>query len=179
MRETLFQATLEAKDPSLLTTGEAARLLGSSRQHVVDLCEAGEIPFLTVGKHRRLRRSDIEALRERAERMTRDQLRSLWLGHAIAGAFVAAPKQVTGLALRNIAKMRKRHRGQTKRWLEEWEDLLRGPAELVLDALTSKSPRARELRQNSPFAGVLTDAQRVRILEQFGEVKHIVSGRPR
>lgn len=179
MRDTLFQATLEAKDPSLLTTGEAARLLGSSRQHVVDLCEAGEIPFLTVGKHRRLRRSDIEALRERAERMTRDQLRSLWFGHAVAGAFVAAPEKVTKLALRNVAKMRKTHRGQAKRWLDEWEELLAGPVELVLEALTSKSPRARELRQNSPFAGVLSDAERTRVLEQFGKVKHVASGRPR
>jgi excisionase family DNA binding protein len=35
-----------ADDPGteLLTTGQAAKLLGCSRQHVVDLCERGRLP---------------------------------------------------------------------------------------------------------------------------------------
>lgn len=45
----------------LLTTGEAAALLGSSRQHVVNLCDQAAIRYLTVGTHRRLYRRDIEA----------------------------------------------------------------------------------------------------------------------
>ena len=35
----------------LLTTGQAAKLLNSSRQHVVDLCESGDLPYVTVGTH--------------------------------------------------------------------------------------------------------------------------------
>ncbi len=49
----------------LLTTGEAARLLNSSRQHVVDLCDSGELPYErtdTTGSHRRNRRGDLAAL---------------------------------------------------------------------------------------------------------------------
>jgi excisionase family DNA binding protein len=65
----------EAEEP--LTTGEAATLLNSSRQHVVDLCDRGELPFTTIGKHRRVLRSDVEAIRTRTERLTRDQRRSL------------------------------------------------------------------------------------------------------
>jgi excisionase family DNA binding protein len=179
MRDAVFRATEASKDASLLTTGEAARLLGASRQHVVDLCERGDIPFVTVGKHRRVRRSDVEALRERAERMTREQLRSLWLGHAIAGRFVENPGQIRDLALTNVREMRRKHRGQVKRWLDEWAVLLEGPVEKVLEALTSRTPRARELRQNSPFAGVLTDDERRRLLSQFREAKHLKSTRPR
>ena len=44
-------------DPNeLLSTGEVARILGSSVQHVVDLCQRGEMPYAMVGTHRRIRR---------------------------------------------------------------------------------------------------------------------------
>ena len=39
--------------------------------------------------------------------------------------------------------------------------------EAVLDVLTSRSPQAVELRQNSPFAGVLPEAERRAVLATF------------
>lgn len=54
--------------------------------------------------------------------------------------------------------------GSAKRWLEQWARLLRGPLEQLLDVLVSSSRQARDLRQSTPFAGVLTDAERRRIL---------------
>ncbi|MGH3537959.1 MAG: helix-turn-helix domain-containing protein [Pseudonocardiaceae bacterium] len=53
----------------LLSTGEVARLLGSSRQHVVDMCTRSELPFLWVGRHRRIERSDIDRLLARVHRV--------------------------------------------------------------------------------------------------------------
>lgn len=179
VRDVLFKATADDIDETLLTTGEAARLLGSSRQHVVDLCTHGELPFVTVGKHRRVRRSDVEALRERAERMTREQLRSLWLGYAVAGRIVAEPEHCLRVARANVERMKRAHRGQTLKWLEEWQSLLEGAIEPVLEAMTSRSPRARELRQNSPFAGALSASERQHVLEQFKRATHSPRGRPR
>ena len=49
-------------DLDLLTTGQAARLLGTSRQHVVDLCTSGRLAFQVVGTHRRVRRGDVVRL---------------------------------------------------------------------------------------------------------------------
>jgi len=49
----------------LMSTGEAARLLGCSRQHVVDLCVRGVLPFVSVGSHRRVRRTDVTGLMNR------------------------------------------------------------------------------------------------------------------
>lgn len=66
-----------------VSTGEAARLLGCSRQHVVDLCGRGVLPFVSVGSHRRVRRADVTGLMSRE--LTRDQERSLWLHRAVAG----------------------------------------------------------------------------------------------
>jgi excisionase family DNA binding protein len=155
-------------DEELVTTGVAAKVLGTSRQHVVDLCDRGDLPFRTVGKHRRVSRSDLEALSARTNRLTRDQLRSLWLSQAVAGKLVRDPEGVLSQARRALAHLRTVHRrGQAARWLAEWEVILGGPVERVLETLTSPTPRARDLRQNSPFAGVLTEKERAQVLQSF------------
>jgi len=153
----------------MLTTGEAARLLNSSRQHVVNLCDRGDLPFMTVGTHRRVRRADVESLRDRTLRLTRDQRRSLWLAYAVAGRVVADPWRVRLLARENLEKMRRTARGQARSRLDEWERLLDGSVENLLAALTSRSPRGRDLRQNSPFAGVLSEEERERALAAWTE----------
>lgn len=168
MRTITLDAVKATESGELLTTGEAAKVLGTSRQHVVDLCKRGDLPFVTVGTHRRVRRSDLEALRTRTERLTRDQRRSLWIGHAAAGKLVADPDAVLDRARRNLTRLQQTHtRGQVARWLAEWERILNGPLDGVLEALTSTSPRARELRQNSPFAGLLSEPERAQVLDSF------------
>jgi excisionase family DNA binding protein len=168
MRTQAIESIISADDVALLTTGEAAQMLNTSRQHVVDLCERGDLPFVTTGTHRRVRRVDVEALRTRTQRLTRDQRRSLWLGYATAGRLVADPVGVLETARKNLANLKQtRTRGAGRRWLDEWEALLDGPVEGVLEALTSRTPRARELRQNSPFAGALTDRERSSALAAF------------
>ncbi|WP_457253670.1 helix-turn-helix domain-containing protein [Pedococcus sp. P5_B7] len=158
--------TTESED--LLTTGEVARLLSSSRQHVVDLCNSGELPFQTVGRHRRIRRRDVEALRNRTLRPSRDQRRSQWLNMAVAGKLVAEPDQVLALARENLERLQRKHsRGQGAYWLSQWQEVLEGPVDQVLNVLTSPTPWAREMRQNSPFAGVLSDEERTKVLEAF------------
>jgi excisionase family DNA binding protein len=168
MRSATYDAAETADSDELLTTGEAAKLLNASRQHIVDLCDTDQLPFVTVGTHRRIQRRDLEMLRTRTERLTRDQRRSLWLGYAQAGKLVTDTDGVLVKARENLAQLRQIHtRGQAERWLGEWEKLLGGPVDKILEALTSPSPRGRELRQNSPFAGVLSDHERVAVLESF------------
>ena len=148
-----------------MTTGEAAVLLGVSRQHIVDLCMAGDLPFITVGTHRRIRRAAVEDLRDSADRLTRDQLRSLLLAYAVAGHLVADPDKAIARAQRNLARMRESSsRGAARVWLDQWEALLNGSLVDLLAALTSSSMRSRELRQNTPFAGVLSEQERMRVL---------------
>jgi hypothetical protein len=55
-------------------------------------------------------------------------------------------------------------RGAATVWIKEWERLLDGPLSELLASLTSPSQRSRELRQNSPFAGLLTEESRQRVL---------------
>ncbi|MGI8537219.1 MAG: helix-turn-helix domain-containing protein [Mycobacteriales bacterium] len=173
MRSAIVEEINRAETAALLTTGEAARLLGTSRQHVVDLCNRGDLPYTLVGAHRRVTRRDVEVLRRGSVRLTRDQLRSLWLSHAVAARLVEDPTGVLAQARRNLTAMQARSaRGEAKLWLQQWAQLLAGPVEDVLEALTSRSPRSRELRQNSPFAGVLTEQQRQTVLHGLSAVPH-------
>ena len=159
---------MKSLDTELVTTGEAARMLGSSRQHVVDLCQRGTLDYQTTGVHRRLRRTDVEALARGRRGMTREQLRSLWLNRAVAAELAQRPERVLELARENLSRFQKIHAGRSaERWLKRWERILAQGPEVVMETLTSTAPEASDLRQNSPFPGTLSDRQRRAILDGF------------
>lgn len=155
---------------ALMKTGAVAEALGISRQHVVDLCERGELPSMRLGSHRRIRRSDVEALLE-AQSMTDEQRKQLWMHQAMLTHLLTRPEEVMGLARENIRRWRSMHRvdGRTAEYLREWDGILARGLEQTVDTVLSTSPRARELRQNSPFAGVLSQAERTQALRTFRE----------
>jgi excisionase family DNA binding protein len=141
--------------------------LGSSRQHVVDLCERGLLAYVRVGSHRRVRRADVEVALH--PELTRDQLKALWLHRAVAGKLVADPAAVLARAATNLDRMRRVHpHGMAAMWLDRWGDTLAAGTEAVLEVLTSRADYAVELRQNSPFAGVLSGSERQAVLAAFG-----------
>jgi len=51
--------------------------------------------------------------------------------------------------------------------LLEWEALLKAPLEELLAVLAATDERAVRLRQSSPFAGILSTAERTAILREF------------
>jgi excisionase family DNA binding protein len=155
----------------LIRTGEAATILGSSRQHVVDLCNLGVLTCERSPKQRRLRRSEVEAFASRiasGPRLNRDQRQSLWLHGAVAGHLATHPVETLERARINLAHLRSAHPGgMSGRWLDAWQSVLdRGP-EAILETLISPSALAIELRQNSPFAGVLPSEERSGVLGAF------------
>ncbi len=157
-------------DPSLddlISTGVASTLLGTSRQHVVNLCDRGSLPCFSVGTHRRVRREDVLRYRDRRP-PTRDQVRSLWLHQAVARRLLVDPERTIRRARASLRRLQAAHpRGVAAQRLGEWEQLLNGPIDELLEVITSRSDQGKELRQNSPFAGVLSERERSRILESF------------
>jgi len=159
-------------DRELLPTGEVARLLGCSRQHVVNLCKSGVLPCQTVGQHRRVLRRDVVRLArgEDPGGLTRKQRRSLWLHAAVAGKLVKNPGKVVTIAQTSLVRLLDVHpRGVARSRILEWQHLLGGPLERLLEVLTSQTSRSVELRQNSPFAGVLSFDERAAVLDAFIE----------
>jgi excisionase family DNA binding protein len=158
----------------LLSTGEVAALLGVSRQHVVDLCDRGDLIFVWVGSHRRVPRFELDRLLTgvREGVLTRDQERSLWLHRAVLAELVEDPEGVLARVSGNLQRLRAQHpsRSMTGRWLGLWQEVLDAGVDAVADKLTSQGPAALELRQNSPFAGVISEEVRSRVLASF--VRH-------
>lgn len=56
--------------------------------------------------------------------------------------------------------------GIDARYARAWERLLRQPLPAIRDRLRADDGEMRDLRQNSPFAGVLSEAERRRILRE-------------
>lgn len=62
--------------------------------------------------------------------------------------------------------MRSAHQGRIV-WLDQWERLLDAGPDAVIRALVADTDESAELRQNSPFAGVLPERERRRVLDAF------------
>jgi excisionase family DNA binding protein len=157
------------KASTLLSTGEVAARIGTSRQHVVDLCNTGRLRHTTVGKHRRIASEDITEFMSGSSALRKEQIRSLWLNTAAAGKLVVDPAHGLEIAQRNLARMRERDtRGHQSHWIDQWEDLVStNNLSEILHTLTAQTGHAAEMRQNTPFAGLLTQTERDHVLANF------------
>lgn len=68
---------------------------------------------------------------------------------------------------RNLAAWEARRNEPLPRSLQDWKRLLRMPWPELAAAMTGIDERSVALRQSSPFAGVLTAAERKRIYDAF------------
>lgn len=51
-----------------MTTQAAADLLGCSKSHLVKLLDSGEIPFVKVGRHRRIKYADLMGYKKKMKK---------------------------------------------------------------------------------------------------------------
>lgn len=84
--------------------------------------------------------------------------------HQAVAASIARDPSVIEHARSNLARWEQTAPGP---WIGEWRALLNSPLETLVSFLGERSERADRLRQSSPFAGVLCDAERRRIYESF------------
>jgi excisionase family DNA binding protein len=174
--------TRRVEEQDLLTTGQVATLLGTTARHVVNLCLRGELSYTMAGTHRRIRRVDALALAGRPAAnqggpLTEDQLRSLWLHRAAAGLIARDP--VGTLAQAKVAAEHLLAREPDGAgWLRDWLGIIERGPEAVMRAMTSIDPLARELRQNSPFLGLLSGEDRRAILAAFQATRRSQAGHP-
>ena len=99
--------------------------------------------------------------------LTRDQERSLFLHAAIAKELRVRQTEIIAVARRNISRMRSVN-PHAWRLLDDWERILEGTTSQIVACMLDPSEHGRDLRQVSPFAGVLTLEQRIGVYRSFG-----------
>lgn len=97
----------------------------------------------------------------------KNDLRSLRLHQAIAEKLRADPAAVLTKARANLDKWR--DDTNSAYYLREWQALLKGSRDRLLEVLLEDSEYATALRHASPFAGVLTPQERWAIYRTFRE----------
>ena len=95
---------------------------------------------------------------------------SLALGRAVARHLRDNEARVRARAQRNLTRARAQY-DVVPSWVHQWQALLDGPTDKLVEALTSPDERARVLRQSSPFAGVLSPRERWAVLADVKEAR--------
>ena len=75
-----------------LTTVEASKILGMSRQYLIKLLEKGEIPFHLVGTHRRIFVRDVLAYKAKRDLARRETLNNLAQREFATGGLRQGPR---------------------------------------------------------------------------------------
>ena len=96
--------------------------------------------------------------------LTSAEARTLELHRAIGEKLASNPEAVLARARKNLQHQRSVDSGHSIQYLDAWEQLLDGPAASLALVLVSSDQEARDLRQASPLAGVLTDEERIDVL---------------
>lgn len=111
----------------------------------------------------------IAAMGAAEQTMTPDQARSLLMHTLIAAQLIAEPKTVIGRARENLLRWGEKGRHDVY-WLERWRRALESPPGRVAMLLIERSQDAADMRQSSPFAGLLGETERLAAVERAAEL---------
>lgn len=162
-----------------MAKGEVATVFDPGGGRAVPLSTLVELKDAVDGERRAGRRHVLEGAvdttRRKAERLPRNlaaardrpqgqqpsDLRGLAYHRAVARRL---DRPTADMALALVRHWREKG-SIDPRYAEAWEGLLRGPLPDIRRVLEDESEGARDLRQNSPFAGVLSEAERRAVAE--------------
>jgi hypothetical protein len=139
----------------------AERESGRRRRHMLE-------PSMTEARLRASSLRPRELIGPRSadgERHRLAQLRSLAYHRALARRL---RRSTVDEARRVLAEWRHK-KVIDSRYADEWESILDRPIREIRRILASDDPHADDLRQNSPFAGLLSEPERRRIVEEITE----------
>lgn len=136
---------------------ERERSLGRRRRHVLE-------PAMSRSRERarRLRAEDLLPADEEAGGHRRAERRALAYHRALGRRL---RRSIVDDARHRLWQWREEGRIDP-RYAEQWEEVLRRPVSDVRRIIGEDSQAGRDLRQSSPFAGMLSEAERHRILQE-------------
>jgi transcriptional regulator with XRE-family HTH domain len=111
------------------------------------------------------RRPRVEVVNvRREERVTME------LHRALANKLGSDSPAVLDVVPDNLSRLRARLTSPIgQRWVDRWAELVDGPVDLLVSRMLADTPEGRELRQNSPFAGALTQGERLAAIERANQ----------
>ena len=148
-----------------LTQAELAARAGTSQPTVAAYESGTKSPTLRT-LHRLARAASAELVVRAVPALTREDRRSLAWHEAVALALRERPDAALALARDNLERW---GRGGTsgRALLDRWRSWLTLPVPDLTLLMLDPGPVGREMRQVSPFAGVLGAPERARVLERF------------
>ena len=148
-----------------VTQQELAEMGGTSQSTITAYETGAKSP--TIRTVENLARSqNLEMLVTYMPKMTREDKRSLAFHRAIVEVLRKDPDPILIRAKRNLEMLTKMHPG-VQTLFDRWQDWLTLPLEDQVSKMLDPFPEAREMRQVSPFSGVLSPKQRALVLGQF------------
>ena len=142
-----------------LTQAELAVRVGTSRSRLSAYESGSVVPSVELF-FRLLAAAGAQCHVSPLSQLSASEEKSLHLHQAIAERLVADPDVVLAKAKTNVATMRSADTARhVAGWLDQWEALLDGSLLELVDVMSSRSQVACDLRQSTPFAGVLTPAE--------------------
>jgi transcriptional regulator with XRE-family HTH domain len=146
------------------TQRELARRAQMSNASLVAYAKGRQDPGLAT-LERLAEAAECDLIIEVRPRLSEPEIRTLELHRAIAAKLAANPTDVIASARRNLALMRGNdHEGRSSLYLDAWQALLDGPTHGLTRAMVSTDAAAKEIRQASPFSGILSDTERLDVL---------------
>ncbi|MCH1881329.1 helix-turn-helix domain-containing protein [Agrococcus sp. ARC_14] len=148
-----------------MSLGDVAHRLGVTRATVQDYERTDERGSIrTTTKQRAL-----AALGVIERRPTPDQARSLLMHTIVASKLLTEPEKVLETAKRNLERWADDGR-HDEYWLRRWSRVLEhSPADIAM-LITERSQDASDMRQGTPFAGVLDVDERTAAIERAREL---------
>lgn len=153
------------RDVAKVTQMELARFANTSQPAIAAYETGAKVPSLRT--LRRIAASvGLEIEFDVVSALTREDRRSIYLHRRIADHLKADPDNTLTMAKTNLALMRSLH-PEAGDLFDRWSQILSQPILKIVDAMTDTRPEYRELRQVTPFAGVLNTEERAAVYQEF------------
>jgi len=147
-------------------TQQTLAALAKTSQSTIAAYESG-VKSPTLATLQRLALSlGLELVATYTPRLTREDQRSLAYHRALAKKLQQNPIFVIKRAKQNLNRMRK-HQPGVKVLFDRWQKCLDLPLEELISKILDPGMMARDMRQVTPFAGLLKPQERVRVLNRF------------
>lgn len=148
-----------------VTQQELAAMAGTSQSTIAAYESGKKSPSLRT-MDKLARSAGLTMTTSYLPRLTREDQRSIAYHEAIAAVIRKGPETALDRARDNLNKLSRIQPG-AKQLLECWRTWLHLPVDELIGNMLDPESAAREMRQVSPFSGVLNPADRKKLLKQF------------